>query len=72
MEKKIKCKIVKRCFIVAIDEDGNTYKVPDVENSEEVIFKSIEGIAKVETKQDRYSDGSYARSESEIRTFTFH
>jgi hypothetical protein len=58
--------------MIAIDEDGNTYDIPDIGISEEVVFNSIEGVATITTEQDKYEDGTYARSEREIRTFEFN
>ena len=65
-------KIVKKSFYIAEDEDGNTYSlknwnIPDP--VDEIIQSDVKGELITEEKQDRYTDGSYARSYQEIIYF---
>lgn len=71
MEEKKKMKIVKLTFFKAVDENGkyHTIENPPFENKEEVLLDEVEGIYKSEWKQDKYADGSFARSETEHTSF---
>lgn len=71
---KIKVDIIKKVHFVAIDQEGNEYpllkfnnrkdyKTADIEHSD------VEGELITEIEQDRYEDGSWARSFTEITYF---
>ena len=63
--------IVKKIYYVAKDEDGNIYSLKnfDIKDSEEIIQHNVEGNIITEEIQDRYENGEYARSYSEISYF---
>ena len=64
--------IIKISHLVAIDENGETYKLldfPDSTYEEEIIYSDVEGDITTEEQQDKYEDGSYARSYTEYKYF---
>ena len=68
----IKVKIVKVTMIRAVDENGKYHKISNYQestNSEEIVFEEVNGILSSEWKQDKYTDGSFARSETEHTKF---
>ena len=65
-------KIVKRSYTVAVDDDGNTYDLLDYGEStfdEEIIYENVEVEISTYEEQDKYDDGSYARSYTEYKYF---
>jgi len=66
-KKPIKCKIVQTTYTRAIDEEGNSHSIanlPDSDKTEFTIYSDVEGILTSNWSQDKYDDGTYARSES--------
>lgn len=70
--KKTKCKIVKFSYILAVDENGDSHQIenyPFSTKGEVLQYEEVEGILTSEWKQDKYTDGTHARSESKHTSF---
>jgi hypothetical protein len=71
----MKCDIIERTYLIAIDSEGNEYVLKDTAvngfpvNDETLIEKDVEGEVEIVEEQDRYDDGSYSRTYTEIRYF---
>ena len=64
--------IVKKIYVVARDKDGNEYPLKNWNGEQycdEVIHENIKGELVTETEQDKYDDGTYARSYTETTYF---
>ena len=72
MTSTVKRKIIKRWYIVAVDEYGDTHQLtnyPEPTKGKEVLHEAVDGVLTEEWRQDQYTDGSYARSESKYSEF---
>lgn len=64
----MKADIIRKTYFVARDKDGNEYPLLNFEGEKEEI-KNVEGELVTETEQDFYTDGTPARSWTEITYF---